>query len=292
MKDLSSFEERINSHVFLTLEREREPSAYEREKNRFLELVWEYVSAIRSDASELALEIVETVDACLKFYDSAGGSFTHYFNSALKRAAAKSAAKEARLARSGGMHVPDGLTRDATALLRFSKSRGIAFDEMSKKADAIASVLGMTRERIGEALDYIYYEKTLSVDSPEGDEDDSDGWLDRISSLSVQSGGPESEYIEKERSLAINCAVSELYGKADGRAKRVISMKLTDSFARSGETVPDLPFIDKKLYTLIKKSGKGLKDRDIAAACGCSAPNVTQIWRRFTAALREKLKEL
>ena len=67
-------------------------------------------------------------------------------------------------------------------------------------------------------------------------------------------------------------------------------MKLTDMAVRAdiGADGAEYSFIDKKLFELELKTGKNIKDKDIALACGCSPPNVTQIWRRFTAALKEK----
>ena len=291
MKDLKGYEERINGHVFLTLDPEKEPDAYEREKNRFLELVWIYVGEYRSDCSELALEIIETINACLKSYNG-DGNFTHYFNVSLKKAAAKSAAAEARMSRSGGMHVSEGLIDDAGAILRFSKRHGISLDEISEKRDRIAPALGITADRFDEIMKYLYYEEALSIDRTANGEnaEDDEGWFDRISSAAGEQAGPEEEYIEKEKNKQILSTIEELYNSADERAKKVLSMKLTDMAVRAdiGADGAEYSFIDKKLFELELKTGKNIKDKDIALACGCSPPNVTQIWRRFTAALKEK----
>ena len=143
-------------------------------------------------------------------------------------------------------------------------------------------------------MKYLYYEEAISVDRAAGgeNEEDDEGWLDRISSASGRLSGPEDEYIEKENNKEILRIISELYEGADTRAKKVLSMKLTDLAVRADIEADgaEYPFIDSKLYELELKSGKNIKDKEIALACGCSPPNVAQIWKRFTAALKEKTK--
>lgn len=293
MDRIEQLEERINNHVFLSLFREKDTAAYQREKNRFLELVWEYVCLRRRDAEEYALELCETVDACLKSYAPEKGLFMHYFNTAFRAASAKSGAIEDLQARNGGRHVPNSLREDACAVLRFVKRRGISASELSANRGEFLEALGMSEERFDEIAKYVYYSETVVIDA--SDDPDSDGGrLDFVSSIAVGSGenDPIVSYLEREGLADLLSAAEEVYCEANERAKPIISMKLTEVLSKVDfdGNVGDYAFGDEALFALMEKRNEGIKDKDVARACGCSAPNVTQVWKRFKSALAARLE--
>ena len=118
------------------------PTLYQKARFELIENVYLYLQSLSSRYSDMGLEIVETIDQCLKSFNPDKGSFLNYFMLSMKRRYARSIAENATVIKRGGIHLSKADQKSIAQLKCLARHLHCALDEekFPRKASAILSV--------------------------------------------------------------------------------------------------------------------------------------------------------
>ena len=291
MGDLESYLENINNSPVFTLDREKEPAAYEREKNRLIENIYLYKIKENSRNEKFGLEIVETVGDCLRYYDPGKVPFMNYFNRAFAQRKSKAIAQNSIQKISGGIHYTRKEMEHSRAIHTFlQKHEELSSSDLITVLKDYVSEFDMSAEELAEAITTYTLSVTQSGDM-ELQEEEGFTLFDTIS-----SGQDFTEEIISEETIQMLLELLETeYLGAGDKTKDCLSIILTNLCAdwdRNGayaELICSKAFYDSRTYETVLCSGKKLMNKEISKMTGKSEANLTQIWRRFQKKLKERM---
>ena len=289
----SFYEEEINHSPIFYLNREKEPAAFEREKNRLIENIYLYKLEENRENEDYGLEIVETVGDCLQYYDAEKGPFLHYFNRSFAQRKTKAKAKESLQDKTSGMHFTRKEIESSRAIHAFLKTHeDVTPKELVTLVKDFVSEFDLSEEEILEAIKTYTSSLTQSGDMEVTDED---GFtlFDMVAS--------EDDFTESFASgemIAQMISISEEeYLEARENTKEYLAVKLTGLFAewdRDGEFTDQIKasaFFDPEIWHRVYVEGIKLKNKDISQNLNKSEANLTQTWKRFQKKLQSRLEE-
>ena len=103
--ELDELARKINTSQIFALEKESYLTQYQTAKYELIENIYLYLQSLSGHYNDMGLEIVETVNQCLKSFDSDKGEFLNYFMSAIKRCYSKASAENIEACKRGGIHL-------------------------------------------------------------------------------------------------------------------------------------------------------------------------------------------
>lgn len=294
MGNLEFYENEINNSPIFELDREKEPSAYEREKNRLIENIYLYKMEENPANEEFGLEIVETVGACLGSFEKGKGVFLHYFNSAFAKNKKKAGAAESLQKRSSGIHFTQKEKDQSKAIHDFlSKHENLSVNEFAALISQYADQFDMDEDELAEALRTYLASMAKSGNAEMADEE---GYT--LFDTLAGDGDFTEEYMSNDMVRSMIQVCDQCYEEAREGTKEFLAIKLTALFTewdRHEEFAEDYQaasFFHQKTHDYVYASGKKLKNKEISTLLNKSEANLTQTWKRFQEKLRTALQEL
>jgi len=282
--DKEYYERLIDESLLFDINKDSEPSKYQRESYRMVDYLYRYLMAINAFRYEkYGLEIVETAGVCIKNYDKSKGRFLNYFNFVWHQTYLSAASNELIDDNYKGMKISDRQRRAYKKYKDYCNKMGIQATPEEKDALA-ADSLGMTIDEI-RSLKAIDESKAISIDS-QYETDDSD--------IAAQFASEDSfvdEMLRKEDNRLFIEHIESVYSSLQERQKPMMAMLITSAISLEiqSEEVLDCfktkSCFDFSVYTKCIQRGTPLQNKEIAERFGVDEASVSRSWRRF----KEKL---
>ncbi|MBQ9030884.1 MAG: hypothetical protein IJ106_05455 [Parasporobacterium sp.] len=278
------YEERINGSPFFAMDPEKDPSGYEREKNRLIEMIYLYKTEESGKYAEYAVEIVEVLSDCLKYYRPQDGVFLHYYNAAFRKRIRIAEAEEKLSEQSSGIHFSRTEKAASRAVLKYLETHPeVDPDRMLQVLDSCTRELGMTHEELKTAVEIYKHSVSRSGDAPVSAEDASLTLFDTL-----KDRGEFTETVlsrESIREFLEHC--EQAYLESREGTRRLLAIKLTsllvhwDQEGEYAEEIRRRVFFDKETRDRVILQGSEIRNKEISRLLGKSEANLTQIWKRF-----------
>lgn len=291
MEDKRFREEEINQSLIFDLDREREPAAYEREKNRLIESIYLYKIEENPENEEFGLEIVETVGDCLKYYEKDRGLFLHYFNRSFAQRKNRERSKQSLQEKSSGMHFTRKEIDNSRAVHAFlSSHEDVTPAELVTMLSSFADQFDMNEEELAKAVQTY----TASF-AQSGDAEVSDEERFTLFDTIAEQGDFTDRFADHESIRRLIDVCERCFEEQREGSKEFLSIMLTSLFAdwdADGEHtdyIRSKSFFLEGVYEQVCRTGSPPKNKDLSVALQKSEANLTQIWKRFQKKLREEL---
>lgn len=289
MNILEEYAEQINHSPVFTMNREQEPSAYEREKNRLIEAIYQYKLEENPDNENYGLEIVETVSDCLQYFTPGETPFMHYFNASFSRRKTQSQAKNNLQEKSSGMHFTRSEIDASRAIYAFLNTHPDVSLELETLLKEYSEEIGLSEEALREAIKT--YASSL-VESGDAELSSEEGFT--LFDMTASGTDFTESIADREHAEYLIELCDQEYVTSREGTKKFLSIKLSALFAeidRSGdfvELVKAKHFYNQEIYEMVFISGKKLQNKEISVMLGKSEPNLTMTWQRFQKKLRNR----
>lgn len=293
MKMKDSYEELINHSPVFGMDPETDENAYKTERNRLIKYVYLYLTATQPNSEVDGLAVTETVAECLKYYKPQNGSFLHYILVSYKNEKKAAQSQESLAARSGGIHLSRSERTASGRICQYLKYHpDVNEEDLINLLDQYTVELGMTVEELKHAVRIYRASQAEFADAPIGNEE---GGSTRFDMMEDTGAGFVELLISGDRAKRIIDILEEEYAASPTASKELLSIKLTGSIAADGpeelmDYVRGKAFFHLQTYQYVQASGSALKNNQIGQIIRKSASNITQIWKRFEARARERLK--
>lgn len=292
MKTIGGLASKIDSSLFFKLDPEKDYSLREREKNRLIELLYEYEMLLdRASLEEMGLEFMEVFSACVRSYVPGSFPFTHYFNAAFKRRKSKKFASEKIDDDSGGIKMSDGVKRRVHAVAKFLDSHpDISMDKLIGLMQEFSGEFDMSSDEFKEAV-YLYHNTHAQrLDAPVAGEDGSE-----LRDLIPGQDDFSEAVMNKDYMFRVMDVMNECYLEKRNDAKPVISALVTsmlsDLFGADRdyrEYAENKEFFDPDVSRMAERLDRPLKLNEIQQYLGKT--NITVTVRNYLAQVRERLE--
>lgn len=294
MNKKDSYEELINQSPVFGMDQDQDPVLYKTECNRLIKYIYLYMTEARPNVETDGMILMETVTGCLKYYNPETGPFLHYFRAAFKKNTSKTESRDKLDKRTGGLHLTRSERLAALKVCRYLDTHpGVCLEDLIQLLDYHAANMGMTGEELKHAVLVYRACQVESGDAPIGDGDSSGTRFDM-----VRDEGAEfvDLLIAGSQVLRILELIEEEYLKSTVPSKEFLSIKLTSALAFAvqddlEDEIRNKRFFHEKTWLYVSASGKSLKNKEIGKLINKSEANITQIWKRFTERLRNRLQE-
>lgn len=283
MTDKQYYEQLIEVSPFFDMNPEKEPVAYEREKDKLAEYVFLYKAAESVENLDYGLEIMETFCRCIKYYNPSKGKFLHYFNRSFMKAKNKAIAQRLLQEKNGGISLSEKEKRKSKEVFKFIKHYGnVSREALLEFVTEFAEQIDMTAEELLEEIKIREKPLVVSEDVDYSGEGNSFSLLESFAR--GRSITEEIISVEEVRNTIEQCEIA--YLKSRKKTQKIISVKLTSIIAEHDwlelyKEIRGKAFFDEEIYWMVKNSGKRLTNRTISQLLNLTEPNLTQIWKRY-----------
>lgn len=260
------------------------PTLYQKARFELIENVYLYLQSLSSRYSDMGLEIVETIDQCLKSFNPDKGSFLNYFMLSMKRRYARSIAENATVIKRGGIHLSKADQKSIAQLKCLARHLHCALDEekFPRKASAILSV---AEDEIRRLLQL----NQEAVILPTGVSDEDANILDLL---------PAGDNVELEMenrdtvSRFLSC-VEKRFQSCQQRQKIAISPLLSAKILSYYPEVIDYinpashSFFDQRMFKCYCETGEVPSAREISLSLGRSEASTSRSLKSFLEEVRK-----
>ena len=280
------YEALINNATLFDTDKEKDPVLYDELKFELIETIAEYYRQFvwgKKTWERFGLELIETADSCIKYFNKKQGDFLHYFNTSLKNKTRASLACEFESERSSGIKIAK---KERQLLKEIKKIAGMhGLDLISKQAQQfIAQVLGMGEDEVEEIV-FLNFKTSVERETSacnQEDDDDEFSWKQIVES---QEFSPERLLVDQSMRDEMLDSIEEVFNKQQARQKPMLSMLLTASIVQimSDQQVPffDKAFYDQKVVNYFNKNNYPPSAKMIANWFGVSEPSISRSFNGF-----------
>lgn len=285
MKDKKYYEQKINESPCFSIDKQEDPYTYEREKNKLVELLYQYKRLESSKYDAYGVELMETVRDCLRSYNKEYGPFTKYFNKALAQRIKKADLVEEIAINNGGMHLFRSDYRAVSMIAGFLKAHPeVTPEQLLLFKEKYQDQINMSADDIEKGA-FIYQDaRAIYADSYVADDSDEEyTFFDRIPSKTDFT----SDYDDACAAAALIDRCESEYLMQTEKVQDALAMKLTSILAcwdknrEYSEYIKRKAFFNETAYEQVQKTGKEMLDIEICRLTGKSRSNFSQIWKRF-----------
>ena len=303
MDEKQFYLDKINEAVRILFNPDTDPYAYDREKHNLCKYLYLYEEARLSGntgesdkpdktgkglsyykPSENTVELVETVERCLKSYSPDKGEFIHYFWTSYKKSVDIAHAKEKLSINSGGLHPTDSQREKMLAVYNFLKKHPkISLENMKSFLKEYAEETDQDLERAAQDI-LLYINFQANSMNAQMDQDPEALTLDDL----LSNGQDFTETMERKDLIfrLIDC-LEEEYRESRAQSKEVLAYWITSLILKYDHDGSYTYYMMKKSFyreearVFYELQGRVMLKTEIAKATGKSAPNITQVVARF-----------
>jgi len=293
-KKLEELAAKIDSSCFFSLDPEKDISLREREKNRLIELLYEYQMLLDSNSlEEMGLEFMEVFAGCIKSYVPGTYPFTHYFNVAFKNRKSKKFAEEKVDDFTGGVRMSRSVKSRVYLIAKYLDSHpDVQPAELLQLIEEYSEEFGMTGDELKEAI-YLYYNSHAErLDAPISEDDGED----TLHNLIPGRGDFTDRIMDKDHMFHVIDVLEECYLEKRTDAKPVISAYITSMLSELYDSDPDYleysqqkEFFDDTVYSMITRIERPLQLNEIQKYL--NRTNITNTVKNFLSQVKERLTE-
>ncbi len=298
---MTDYKEKIDecARILFSLDKEKDATAYRRESLNMTKHLYEFLMMSTKGKPKdkdgykeygyewFGLEIVETVDWCIKNYKPEKGDFLAYFCKAWKINYKHLNSREVIKDGYRGGHISESTIRNLQNYKRWSQEKGKELN-----TEELAEALGISEEKAQELL-------TLEVEKPiSGTVVDKDG--EEIDSMDSQESNEYADQaiIDLETVKEDLERFETVYNHLQERQKAKISMVLTTKLAiiaaESDEVktaLKEKAYYNEDTFNETLKRGEPIQHKEIAKRLGIKEQSLSRSWSDFLDACREVLKD-
>ncbi len=290
-KTKAEYKNLINNAPLFAIDEARAPEEYKREKDKFIENLFFYVSRysfipeeqVKNPAFEYGLELLQAASDCLKSYDKTKGDFLPYFRWIYDKKVGEAELVNPR----NNNRIPLN-KEDRLLFRRIQRLAGEAdiFDIENQKY--FAETLDRPLAEVQEVIALSSYRLTRE------EVRDSDGEVRSIFDFIASLRGTDEELDEEELLVQID----DLFKKQQNRfdTRKVISMWLTAKILSEFDVSPSFKralmrcsYFSKEIYELYL-NGIFLEDQEIAERCGRHPSSVSRTVGQFSEEIRKMIR--
>lgn len=254
-----------------------EPSVILKEKLRLTERIYEYICIAKPEYKHAGLEIVETLNQCLKSYQSDKGSFINYYMASLHRRIQQEEINDRLAMKQGGMIIPQHIKRQISQILSLAALK--QWDLSNPKLHQEASTLfGITEAKVKQLL---IVNHTSMVFLPY--QTDQNG--NEISLLKLIPSASAEYNCEDNSTETILAILADSFNSCRTSQKQVLKPLLTRMIlSKTPELFPILQsycFCDMQVCKQFQKTGTLPTSREIAKQLGKNEASVSRTLHHF-----------
>lgn len=284
------YEQIINNSPLFDTDKNADPVLYNEKKLLLFENVSEYCKLfvfLPEKFEQICLEIMETLNECIKYFDKNQGIFLHYFNTALKRKTNASQAVERNEERQSGMKVKTGTNKKIREVVRFANMHGLDLTD-NETQRKIAMAFGWSLRETEEIVDL--WHKTLVLKdrmfSPDEDDDESGSWQDVAD---TNQFSPERLFVNENMHDEMLDMTEKTFDSLQQRQKPILSMLLTANLLAEAEiedsVLKQKSFFSQQILDYVNNTHQIPSSKWIANEFGVSEPSISRTYKMF----RQKL---
>ena len=276
--DKEKYEQLIIKSPLFTIDRQLEPSRYNREKYRFVEYLYSYLLAINEKKYErYSYEIFMVAEACIKAFDPAKGEFLHYFNAAWKQEQKHILGDEDFESQYRGIKIKETDIRKVKQIKKVISKMGV--DVYSNDVIKVIE----TALRISKDDAETYFEM-ITTSVSDGYVKDSDGNEYNLIDQIADVYSTEDIIAINDRIESILDTIQEVYDKQQDRIKPIISDYITTTIYPVLKTINNCRnysfFSDFAIYVFNTK-GCILTKRDISIRYNRNETSINRTIKNF-----------
>lgn len=285
--DKGKYEKLIQESPLFEIDRESEPSRYDREKYRLIENLYLYLMAVNEKKFEpYSVEIMNVADNCIRAFDATKGEFLHYFNAAWKMEQKHIFGDEDLEAQYHGLKIKESDIRKIRQIKRLIDEMNLdaTSKDMIKK---ISDVLQMSTS------DVKTYFEMLSATVSDGYIIDSDGDEYSVIDQIADATDVEDEITGNERIKYLLKTIQRVYEKQQKRSQPIISDYLTTSIyptIKGFGITQHYSFISDFAVFAFEKKNRVLTKREIAIRYNRNEASINRTIKKYLAELDEAIK--
>lgn len=281
-KSTAQYECMIRGSVLFSLNRDTQPTAYQREALKMVELLYLYLLSVSaSKYSEFGLEITQTANRCIKNYTAEKGDFLNYFNSAISRECGKTRTRTHVAEQHGGVHIPEQELRVIGRIIKLAEAQG-RYEFSAELFRHVAEATSIPEKNVQEYV--AAYQGSLVVGETFSTDDGEESFWNCVA---VEwTAGETIESVESAMSALSN--VNRIFLKRQERQKPLLSKLLTAKIALHLEENPalyafaqTLDFFDEDIYRISCRRSLQISAKEIAASLGLSEQSVSRTYKAF-----------
>lgn len=282
--DKEKYEKLILDSPLFEIDKETNPTLYDREKYRFVENLYLYLLSVNEKKYEpYSYEIFMLADSCIKAYSPNQGPFLNYFNAAWKKEQGHIFGDENLETQYRGLKIKEADIRKIRQIKKLIDEMRLDINE----ADAIQKI-----SKIVELpkCDVETYFEMISTSVSDGYLKDSDGDEHNIIEQIADVLSVEDDITSKETIKYILDSIQELYVRQQQRSQPIISDYITTSIypaVKEYVMIHDYSFFsDFAIYAFDKKN-RLLTKREIAIRYNRNEASINRTIKKFLVELSD-----
>ncbi len=300
-KTREEYERLINESPLFDMNREDNPSAYDRERNRLLTNLayfYKYYICVRIPQESYEYSLVVAADDCVKRYDSRKGEFLNFFGVVFKKKYNHDKYHNKMDVKRGGLTFSRKEERQIKEITRYARSKKLELSDATVQEE-IAKLIGESRETVAWLIqadrNAVIADNEVYADAEDGDDGeislldripdesaDIEGYLDQIDLIGVVPD--DIEYMD------------ELFQDQQERMQPMLSMLLTAAVITYCESdlieteslLEEISFRNEEEIEFCRANGRVHTQKEIGECFDVLEQSVSRTYRIF----RDKLKAL
>ena len=282
-KDYKKFEKAIKETKIFEIDKEKNPAAFEYERDKLLEHIFllRRKTRVSYDTkyaySDFSLEIVMAADRCIRSFDpSRGTEFLHYLNRAISMAVNCACAEEKRADCPRPPKTIKPIIKKIKKYMQYNEIETVLNDDI----EDIASYLDISKETVREAIEFMGVHLVSLESGGRGKDGESKGLIDLPDDSNV-----EDDYIQKEKTEAYMLAFEKQFAKVTESQRYIISTLATALFCerivKYKINVSAYSFIVQADVIDYIRTHKIKRQSELAKELGVDNATINVPWNRF-----------
>ena len=273
------YEQIIRRSILFSLDRDREPAAYQRECLRMIESLYCFLMAVSKKKYEnYGLEITETAKRCIKAFDPDKGDFLRYFLSAWRREYSHIKRDEALSDQLHGIRISEDDRRNLARYLKLVNTAGTQ-PQTPALYEKLALAMGITADEVRQIaeLSSVRVNSDISLDH---DGNEVSAW-DFIPVDHTGLEGIEEEFDVEHWLQKIENAYLQLQARQKPIVSDLITVKICGSLSVQPVMAERYSFFSKEVLLQWKQDHSIPSQRDLAAKYGKQEASLSRTLRQF-----------